>query len=143
MDHAEDLAQDVFCSVFRSLDSLRDPGAFPGFVCSAARNAGRDHARRRRRAPVTEPLPADAASPRRGPAEVASEREQSERVLEGIQALPEAYREPLLLRLVAQLSGAEIAARTGLTHGSVRVNLARGMAMLRERLAGPTTEVLP
>jgi RNA polymerase sigma-70 factor (ECF subfamily) len=33
------------------------------------------------------------------------------------------------------MTGPEIAARTGLTHGSVRVNLYRGMQMLREKLA--------
>jgi hypothetical protein len=48
--------------------------------------------------------------------------------------LPEAYREPLILRLVEGMTGPEIATRTGLTPGSVRVNLHRGMQMLRERL---------
>ena len=46
----------------------------------------------------------------------------------------EAYREPLILRLVEGMTGPEIAARTGLKHGSVRVNLCRGMQMLREKL---------
>jgi len=36
------------------------------------------------------------------------------------------------------MTGPEIAARTGLTHGSVRVNLYRGMQLLREKL-GQTT----
>ena len=49
--------------------------------------------------------------------------------------LPEAYRETLVLRLCEGLDGPEIAARTGLTHGSVRVNLTRGMALLRPLLA--------
>ena len=52
-----------------------------------------------------------------------------------MRGLPEAYREPLVLRLVEGLTGPEIAARTGMTHGSVRVNLCRGMAMLRPLLA--------
>jgi len=39
--------------------------------------------------------------------------------------LPDAYRETLILRLVEGMTGPEIAARTGLTHGSVRVNLHR------------------
>jgi RNA polymerase sigma-70 factor, ECF subfamily len=49
--------------------------------------------------------------------------------------LPEAYRETLILRLVEGMTGPEIAARTGLSHGSVRVNLHRGMQQLREKLA--------
>ena len=55
-------------------------------------------------------------------------------MLAAIRGLPEAYHEPLILRLVEGMTGPEIAARTGLTAGSVRVNLHRGMQMLRERL---------
>ena len=51
-----------------------------------------------------------------------------------IRRLPEAYRETLVLRLVEGMTGPEIAARAGLTPGSVRVNLHRGMLMLREAL---------
>ena len=51
-----------------------------------------------------------------------------------VNALPEAYRETLVLRLVEGMTGPEIAARTGLTAASVRVNLHRGMKMLREKL---------
>ena len=43
-------------------------------------------------------------------------------------------RDALILRLVEGMTGPEIAARTGLTHGSVRVNLHRGMQQLREIL---------
>ncbi len=52
-----------------------------------------------------------------------------------VRQLPETYSETLVLRLVEGLSGPEIADRTGMTHGSVRVNLTRGMAMLRPILA--------
>ena len=55
-------------------------------------------------------------------------------ILELIRNLPEAYRETLVLRLVEGMTGPEIAARTGLTAASVRVNLHRGMKLLRERL---------
>jgi RNA polymerase sigma-70 factor (ECF subfamily) len=51
-----------------------------------------------------------------------------------VRTLPEAYRETLVLRLVEGMTGPEIAARTGLTAASVRVNLHRGMKMLREKL---------
>jgi RNA polymerase sigma-70 factor (ECF subfamily) len=40
----------------------------------------------------------------------------------------------LILRLVEGMTGPEISARTGLTHGSVRVNLHRGMQQLRVKL---------
>ena len=55
-------------------------------------------------------------------------------MLEVVRSLPEAYRETLVMRLVEGMSGPEIAARTGMTPASVRVNLHRGMKMLREKL---------
>jgi RNA polymerase sigma-70 factor (ECF subfamily) len=57
-------------------------------------------------------------------------------VLDTIRSLPDAYRETLILRLVEGLSGPEIAAQTGLSPDSVRVNLHRGMKMLREKMEG-------
>jgi RNA polymerase sigma-70 factor (ECF subfamily) len=57
-------------------------------------------------------------------------------VLALIRTLPEAYRDTLVLRLVEGLTGPEIAERTGLTPASVRVNLHRGMKLLREKLQG-------
>jgi RNA polymerase sigma-70 factor (ECF subfamily) len=51
-----------------------------------------------------------------------------------IRTLPDAYTETLVLRLVEGMTGPEIAERTGLTPASVRVNLHRGMKLLREKL---------
>ena len=45
-----------------------------------------------------------------------------------------------MLRLVEGMSGPEIAAQVGLTPESVRVNLFRGMKLLRERLGMPQGE---
>jgi len=61
---------------------------------------------------------------------------EAARALDAIRNLPEAYRETLMMRLVEGMSGPEISARTGLTPGSVRVNLHRGMQMLRGALGG-------
>jgi RNA polymerase sigma-70 factor (ECF subfamily) len=55
-------------------------------------------------------------------------------MLEIVRSLPDAYRETLVLRLVEGMTGPEIATRTGLTPASVRVNLHRGMKLLREKL---------
>ena len=73
-----------------------------------------------------EDLPADSPS--------GLEALEANAVLGIIRGLPEAYRETLLLRLVEGMTGPEIAARTGLTPGSVRVNLHRGMTQLKEKL---------
>ena len=59
---------------------------------------------------------------------------KAEEILAIIRTLPDAYRETLVLRLVEGMTGPEIAASTGLTPASVRVNLHRGMKLLRAKL---------
>jgi RNA polymerase sigma-70 factor (ECF subfamily) len=67
-------------------------------------------------------------------ADTSTSRAEALSALQVIRSLPDAYRETLVLRLVEGLTGPEIAARTGLTPASVRVNLHRGMKLLREKL---------
>jgi RNA polymerase sigma-70 factor (ECF subfamily) len=122
----EDLVQDVFLAAWRRLGDLRDPAAFGGWIAMIARNRATDA--HRRTAEFVE-LPADLAG--RGGA---SDEAEANAALAAIRSLPEAYRETLTLRLVEGLTGPEIADRTGLTAASVRVNLHRGMKLLREKL---------
>jgi RNA polymerase sigma-70 factor (ECF subfamily) len=119
-----DLVQDVFLAALRRLDTLRDNNAFGGWLATIARNRATDFHRRN---PPAAELP-DYLSRHDPP------RAEAHAVLAVIQLLPEAYREPLILRLVEGMTGPEIAARTGMTPGSVRVNLYRGMKQLREKL---------
>jgi RNA polymerase sigma-70 factor (ECF subfamily) len=121
---ADDLMQEVFLAALEKIDTLRDGAAFGGWLCTIARNRAADHHKTRKKHVE---LPEDLGRPD-------AERAEAERVLRAIQALPEAYRETLVLRLVEGLSGPEIAEQVGLTPESVRVNLHRGMKMLRERL---------
>lgn len=122
---AEDLVQEVFMQALRKLSTLREPGAFGGWLATIARNRAHDYFRRSR---SREDLPDEI------PAAKDSADSRALAVLAAIRRLPEAYRETLILRLVEGMSGPEIAVRTGLTPGSVRVNLHRGMAQLREIL---------
>ena len=123
-EEAEDLAQDVFLNAWRQLHRLREADAFPAWLARMARNRAHDY---HRRSPESVELPEDLAA---GAAPEAEARQ----ALAAIQSLPEAYRETLVLRLVEGLTGPEIAGRTGLTAASVRVNLHRGMKLLREKL---------
>lgn len=122
----DDLIQDVFLTAWRRLEDLRDPAAFGGWIGMIARNRATDA---HRRAAEFVELPADLPSP-----EIASAEAEAHAALDAIRTLPDAYRETLMLRLVEGLTGPEIAARTGLTPASVRVNLHRGMKMLRGKL---------
>ncbi len=130
---AEDVTQDVFLAAYERLPRLRDAEAFAGWLCAAARNAAIDAGRRQRRRGDEELH--DAHHGGRDPATIAETADAAAKVLDCIVELPKAYRETLVLRLCEGLDGPEIAARTGLTHGSVRVNLTRGMALLRPLLA--------
>jgi len=121
---AEDLLQEVFLAAMRQLRGLRDAAGFRGWLGAIARNKAMDHYRAsRHQAPLEDAPPQHAA--------VDSD---AFLVLARIRSLPEAYRETLIMRLVEGMTGPEIAERSGLTPESVRVNLCRGMKMLRELL---------
>jgi RNA polymerase sigma-70 factor (ECF subfamily) len=122
----DDLVQDVFLVALRKLSTLRDDNAFGGWLAMIARNRAMDFHRKKRE---TEELQESVAVK----AEAVSDAE-ARRVLEAIRDLPESYSETLILRLVEGMTGPEIALRTGLTPASVRVNLHRGMKLLREKL---------
>ena len=122
----EDLVQDVFLSAWNRLDGLRDPAAFGGWLAMIARNRATDF---HRRAVESVELPDDLTAH-----DGTAARTEALAVLDVIGTLPDAYRETLVLRLVEGMTGPEIAARTGLTPASVRVNLHRGMKLLRETL---------
>jgi RNA polymerase sigma-70 factor (ECF subfamily) len=120
----EDLVQDIFLHALRKLDTLRDTNAFGPWIAMIARNRAMDfHRRSRDTVEVTEDLKSTDSS---GP--------KAEEILAIIRTLPDAYRETLILRLVEGMTGPEIAMRTGLTAASVRVNLHRGMKLLRAKL---------
>jgi RNA polymerase sigma-70 factor (ECF subfamily) len=120
----DDLVQDIFLHAFKKLHTLRDSAAFGPWIAMIARNRAVDfHRRSRETVEITDDL--------RG-----SDKQEARaaEILELIRSLPDAYRETLVLRLVEGMTGPEIAARTGLTAASVRVNLHRGMKLLREKL---------
>lgn len=124
---ASDLVQDVFLLVFQKLSSLEDDQAFPSWLTQLARNRALRHLRDEKHSEPLEDAPQQAAPDRSGAPD-------AKKVLLALQQLPEAYAETMAMRLIEGMTGPEIAERTGLTAGSVRVNLHRGMAMLREKL---------
>jgi len=127
----EDLVQDVFVRAMRQVHTLRDVNCFGGWLATVARNRANDfHRRSVELVEFTEEAPNQAPETRRS----SGAGDDGAAILGVIRGLPEAYRETLILRLVEGMTGPEIAERTGLTAGSVRVNLHRGMQMLREKL---------
>jgi len=128
----DDLVQEVFLAALRQLHALRDVARFGAWLAVITRNRANDYYRRcGPEAALTEPV---SEEPAEGRPNHSAQTEAAAAILDVVRTLPEAYREPLILRLVEGMTGPEIAAHTGLTHGSVRVNLCRGMQMLREKL---------
>lgn len=121
---AEDLVQDIFLHALKKLDTLRDPNAFGPWIGMIARNRAMDFHRKWR----------ETVEVNDGHRGGASTETRAAEILEIIRSLPDAYRETLVLRLVEGMTGPEIAQRTGLTPASVRVNLHRGMKLLRGKL---------
>jgi RNA polymerase sigma-70 factor, ECF subfamily len=120
----EDMVQEIFLHALKKLHTLRDSGSFGPWIAMIARNRAMDfHRRSRETVEVTDDLRSSDSS---GP--------KAAEILEIIRSLPDAYRETLVLRLVEGMTGPEIAVRTGLTAASVRVNLHRGMKLLRGKL---------
>jgi RNA polymerase sigma-70 factor, ECF subfamily len=129
----DDLVQDVFLRALPRLCDLRDVARFGPWLAAITRNRANDYYRQTRAvAAVTESLPEDEAEL---PAANTAPDAEAAVILTFVRSLPDAYRETLILRLVEGMTGPEIATRTGMTPGSVRVNLHRGMQQLREKLS--------
>jgi RNA polymerase sigma-70 factor (ECF subfamily) len=128
----DDLVQEVFLAALRQLHALRDVSRFGAWLAAITRNRANDYYRKSGpEAALTEPVCEEQVE---GCASDPADAQQAAVILGVVRTLPDAYREPLILRLVEGLTGPEIAARTGLKHGSVRVNLCRGMQLLRDKL---------
>ncbi len=123
-DEVADLVQEVFLTAYQNIKTLREPKAIGGWLAIIARNQAAEFYRKSK---PTEELSEDLSH-------AGSRKNEAKEVLDIIKSLPEAYKETLIMRLVEGLTGNEIAEQTGLTPESVRVNLHRGMKLLREKL---------
>ena len=123
-DEVDDIVQEVFITAYKKLDTLRDKNAISPWIARIARNRAMEFYRRNK---PTEELSENLSHNNNAQTE-------AKEILEAIRKLPETYRETLILRLVEGMTGPEIAEQTGLKHESVRVNLHRGMKLLRKKL---------
>ena len=134
---AEDLTQEVFVRVFRSLSSYT-PGTFEGWLHRITTNLFLDGARRRQRIrfeglgeDVAQRLPGTELSP----AQAWDERHLDGDIQAALQALPPDYRAAVVLCDIEGFSYEEIAATMGVKLGTVRSRIHRGRAQLRAALA--------
>ena len=137
---AEDLAQETFLRAFRSIGQVVDPGGFRAWLLTIARSAAIDEGRRstrKKRAgePVAPPEPPDPSAE----LEAAETRARAMRVLE---SLPDEYRAPLMLRYFSGADYATMSRQLGVSNGTLRGRLNRGMAMLRAQIKRPTRRAI-
>ena len=133
---ADDLTQEVFVRVFRSL-STYTPGTFEGWLHRITTNLFLDMMRRRARIRF-EALPEDAERlPGRGPspAQVYDDSPFDDDVQRALDAHPPDFRAAVVLCDLEELSYEEIAATLGIKLGTVRSRIHRGRSQLRLALA--------
>ncbi|MFO0825863.1 MAG: sigma-70 family RNA polymerase sigma factor [Gemmataceae bacterium] len=139
VERAEDLLQETFLLAFRALSKLADPAGFRSWLLSIAHNVLIDDARRSNRLKRAKPslieVPlATVTGSGPSPVELAERTELRERVLSALRSLPEEYRLPLTLRYITGADCEIISQQLGLTNGSLRGLLHRGLKLLRDRL---------
>jgi len=133
---AEDLTQEVFVRVFRSLDRYR-PGTFEGWLHRITTNLFLDLARRRQRIRF-DALPEDAEripGRERSPEQAYADDHLDDDVQAALDALPPDFRAAVVLCDVEGLSYEEIAATLGVKLGTVRSRIHRARGQLRDALA--------
>lgn len=135
---AEDITQNVFWKVWKSLPSFREEAAFSTWLYRMTSNAVTDFLRQkgRRDAPLSldDPDLPQTAHPGPTPAEQAQEEERREALYRAIDSLPDQARSVLLLREFQGLSYEEIASALDMPLGTVRSRLARARSALAKSL---------
>jgi RNA polymerase sigma-70 factor (ECF subfamily) len=127
---AEELVQETFARAWKNWGSLEDLAAAKPWLITILRN---EHARlyERKRLDYTDDDPQDLDLPSAAQAGAHLELEQL------VEALPETYREPLVLQVLGGYECREIAEMLGTTEGAVMTRLTRARQALRTHLAEP------
>lgn len=131
-DAAEDLVQEAFIRLARSIQRINDPEAVPAYLRSIVLNLARDH-NRRGLVSLRHRTTADPQPP--GIDEEIELREDQKRVIDALASLPLGQRNCLVLRHYVELSNPEIARTLGISVNTVKTHIQRGMAALEQRLA--------
>ena len=128
---AEEVVQDAFVKLQVGWDRLHDPARAPAWLRSAVLNGARSRLRhrgvRRRHLQV---VPGEHESAAAG----AERSDEQRRIVAALRTLPARQREALVLKFYAELSEAETAAAMGVSAGSVKTHVHRGLAALEKLL---------
>ncbi|HUP02821.1 MAG TPA: sigma-70 family RNA polymerase sigma factor [Bryobacteraceae bacterium] len=136
---SEDLAQEAFVVAWTQLPGLREPEKLRSWLCGIVRNLGRRARRAEAFEPVlrAEPLETSApslAAPEPGPLDQAISREEEAILWRQMEAIPETYREVLILYYRQHSSIEQVALALELSEEAVRQRLTRGRRLLQEQV---------
>lgn len=142
---AEDVSQEVFLKAYQRFADLCDNPAAGGWLKTVTRNMCLNHLSRYRSrwSFFSELFSPNRSDPEEGEPEypsddnLAEKLERSDRcaiVEQALQSLPEAYRVPLVLYHLEELSYDEIAEKLGVSLGKVKTDIFRGRELLRKKL---------
>ena len=139
VDQAEDLTQDVFIKVFRSLHTFDRRANFQTWLYSVTRNLCIDHYRalRKEREALNRDLDIDVLAPAstdRSPHQLLEAQDQATLLRRALQRLPPAMRTAVVLRDLRELSYEDIARTLNLPDGTVKSRISRGRAELARQV---------
>ena len=152
-DSAEDVVQDSFIKAFQSLNGFRG-GSFRGWLLRIVTNSAYDMLRRSGRRP-TQPLfpegedgeeiesPAWLADPNASVQETVEREEESKRLYQLLDELPEVYRSVLTLIDLYELDYLEAAEALKVPVGTIKSRLARARLKMKQKVVGTVTENRP
>ncbi len=138
-DEAEDLTQDVFLKIFKSLNTFDRRANFQTWLVSVSRNLCIDHYRSVRKERETIDRDVDAgeltpASTTKSPFAALEQRDRVELLKKALGQLPPTLRSAVLLRDIQELSYQEIADRLHLPEGTVKSRINRGRTELARQI---------
>jgi len=135
---SEDLAQEAFVVAWKQLPALREPEKLRSWLCGIVRNLARRARRDGEHEPVhrAEPLESAGEVPAPGPhpLDQAISREEEGILWRQLEAIPETYREPLILFYRQHASTEQVALALELSEDAVRQRLTRGRRLLQEQV---------
>src|SRR5437588_4032272 len=138
-DEAEDLTQDIFLKIFKSLDTFDRRANFQTWLISVSRNLCIDHYRsvRKERETIDRDVDANELTPAsrdEGPIAALEHRDRVALLRQALTALPDTLRTAVLMRDIQELSYQEIAERLRLPEGTVKSRINRGRGELARQI---------
>ncbi|MEZ5294385.1 MAG: RNA polymerase sigma factor [Vicinamibacterales bacterium] len=139
-DLAEDLTQDVFVKIFKSLNTFDRRANFQTWLVSVSRNLCIDHYRsvRKEREAIDRDVDPGTLAPvshTTSPYQSLEQRDRASLLRRGLAELAPTLREAVLLRDLQELSYQEIADRLGLPEGTVKSRINRGRNELARQIS--------